>query len=130
MKKSSLKAQREKRTHYDECQWALLCCWGKDAHLFIVKIHDATSTGRDILVALSLASHRQCRIHMHVMAGKIQRYESLEDDCQSGHSQCKKHKQARCGASISNHVQDSTKASRLSECSGCEAVKGIQEAAY
>lgn len=44
----------------------------------IIQIQDLAPTLIDLLVALTRSGHGQCRIHVHVMAGQVQTYKSLE----------------------------------------------------
>lgn len=84
MKKSSLRAHSVKRIHYER-RLARRVNWMRMMYLLIVKIHDPTPTGRNILVTFALPAHCQGGIHMHVMAREVQSDQGLEDDCQSGH---------------------------------------------
>lgn len=45
----------------------------------VVQVHDPTPVRRYILMALRLSAHDQRRIHVHVMTGKVQADQTLED---------------------------------------------------
>lgn len=128
MKKSSLKAQAVKRTHWMYVSLRLRIISSK-TYLLVVKFHDTTPARRDILMALTLPAHCQSCIHMHVMACKIECDQSLEDHCVPRHSERKEDEQARCRTAVGYHVQHCTEASRLFECPCCEAVQRIEETA-
>jgi len=58
----------------EESRWEIAYLVG------IVEIHDPTPFRIYVLVALRLSAHDQSRIHVHVVTGKIQRDEQLEND--------------------------------------------------
>lgn len=51
----------------------------------IVQVHDIAPLAVYVLVALALASHGQRGIHVHVVAGKVQANQELEDHGPSRH---------------------------------------------
>lgn len=54
----------------------------------VVHVHDPASTFVDFLVALVLAAHGECGVHVHVVAGEIERDEALKDDAPAREGAC------------------------------------------
>ena len=94
----------------------------------VVEIHDAVLL-RDILVALALAAHDQSRIHVHVVAGKVQADQTLEDHGVGGLCSGEEDQQASGRAAVSDHVQHGTKASGLLELARSHAIESIEKTA-
>ena len=80
-------------------------------------------------MALALAAHNQCRIHLHVVASEIQADQTLEDHGVGGLRGGEEDQQASGRAAISDHVQHSTKASGLLELARGHAVQRIEKTA-
>lgn len=70
-------------------------------------MQDPASALVDLLVT-GAATHFQRRIHVNVVGCEIQTDQSLEDNAPSRESLCQKHKETGCGASVRDHVEDST----------------------
>lgn len=96
----------------------------------IVQVHDPTSLCIHIFVALGLAAHHKCCVHVHIMACKIQGNQTLENDAVCRLCCRKEHEQARSRASIGDHVQYSSKACALLEFARRDAIEGIKQAGY
>jgi hypothetical protein len=128
MKKSSFRAQQTKRTH---CCDLLDLSSFQSMHLInatylvgVVEVHEAV-LGGNILVALALAAHDQRRIHVHVMAGKIQADQDLEDHREGGFRGGEEDQQAGGCAAIGDHVQDGAEAGGLLELARSHAIESI-----
>lgn len=90
MKKSSLRAQKMKRTFCGEDNIVSIKLFLSrrsplqdflGIHLIgIVKIQDLAATRIDLLMALLTTTHSQSRVHVHVMTSHIQGDQHLEDD--------------------------------------------------
>lgn len=80
-------------------------------------------------MALTLAAHNQSRIHVHVVAGKVQANQALEDHRVGGLRSGEEDQQTGGSAAVSDHVQHGTKASGLLEFARSHAVQSIEEAA-
>jgi len=80
-------------------------------------------------VALALATHDQGRIHVHVVASKVQADETLKDHRVGGLRSGEEDQQASGRAAVSDHVQHGTKASGLLELARSHTIKRIEEAA-
>jgi hypothetical protein len=65
---------------------------------------------------------------MHIVAGEVQRNQSLEDDSPAGERGREENEEAGSGASIRDHVKDSAESSRLLEDAGKVAIEGIEQA--
>lgn len=73
-------------------------------------------------------ANNQGSVHVHVVAGEVERNQALEDDGPSREGRGQEDKQARGGAAIRDHIQDSAKASRLVEGSGSISVESVKQA--
>lgn len=80
-------------------------------------------------MALALATHDQSRIHVHVVAGKVQADQALEDHRVGGLRSGQEDQQASGRAAVSDHVQHSTKTSGLLELARGHAIQRIEETA-
>jgi hypothetical protein len=94
----------------------------------VIQIHDPTPLCAHVLVALLLPAHTQGRVHVHVMAREVERYQALEDHAVGRLCGCKEDQQARSGAAISDHIEDSAKAGGLVEAARGPAVKRVEKA--
>lgn len=65
--------------------------------------HPATA-GVNFLVALVGTTHAQGSIHMHVVTGKIQADQALEDNRPAGPGGAQENQQTRSRATIRHHV--------------------------
>jgi hypothetical protein len=131
MKKSSLRAQQTKRTHW--CSLSDLNS-PKERHSLIatylvgvVKMHDAV-LGRYVLVALALSAHDQSSVHVHVVASKVQADQTLEDHRVCGLRSGEEDQQASSRAAIGDHIQNGTEPRRLLELARSHAIQSIEEA--
>lgn len=93
----------------------------------VVEVHNTAPRCSDILVTLCLSSHDQSSIHVHVMAGQVQRNQSLKDHAVCGLRCRQKDQQASGRAAISDHVQHSSKPSALFIFSCSDSVERIQQ---
>lgn len=94
----------------------------------IVQVQKPALALVDILVARVGTANNQGGVHVHVMAGEVERNQALEDDGPSREGRRQEDQQTRGGASIRDHVQDSAKASRLVEGSGSISVESVEQA--
>ena len=94
----------------------------------VVKVHDPASRSTDILVALILPSHAECGVHVHVMAGKVQADQTLEDHTVSWFGRREEDKETGGRAAVRHHVKHGAKTSRLPELARCDPVQRIEEA--
>jgi len=72
-------------------------------------MHDLASLLVNVLMALTTATHRECRVHVHVVTGKVQTDQQLEHHAPTGLCSRQKDQQACCRASISYHVEHCAK---------------------
>ena len=93
----------------------------------IVQVHDTTPLRVDRLVALSLPTHDQSRVHVHVMTGQIQRNQALENHavCRFGGRQ--EDEQTSGRTSIGDHVEHCTEPRALLEFACRDSIQSIQE---
>lgn len=70
------------------------------------------------------------RVHVHVVACKVDGDEALEDDGPAREGRRQEDQQARRGAAVRDHVEDGTEAGRLLEDAGSIAVECVEEAGY
>ena len=135
MKKSSLPAQKMKRTVYcislafpfssEHANWMDV----RQAYpIRIVLLQNPASALIDALVTLITTAHRERRVHVNVMACKIQTDQSLEEDGPARESRCQEDEQARCRAAISDHIQYSTKLCGLIKGTGGVSIERIEQA--
>lgn len=80
-------------------------------------------------MALALATHDQGRIHVHIVAGKVQADQTLENHGVGGLRSGQEDQQASGRAAVGDHVQDGTKASGLLELACGHAIQSIEKAA-
>jgi hypothetical protein len=132
MKKSSFRAQATKRTH---CCDLLDLFSHQSIHILnatylvgVVEVHEAV-LGRNVLVALALATHDQRRIHVHVVACEIQADQDLEDHREGGFRGGEEDQQAGGSAAIGDHVQDGAETGGLLELARGHAIEGVEQAA-
>lgn len=74
------------------------------------------------------ATDNQGSVHVHIVAGEVERNQALEHNRPSREGRGQKHQQARGGAAVRDHVQHGAEASRLVECSGSISVEGVEQA--
>lgn len=132
MKKSSFRAQKVKSTFYKVVSKSSL------SHLFpksssthvvrVVLLQDPAPAFVDLLVALAGTAHAQRGVHVHVVAGKIQTDQALEDDGPARESGGQEDQQAGRCAPIRHHVQHGTKLCRLVELARGHTIQSIEEA--
>ena len=130
MKKSSFIRQKTNRTIYidQQTQMTSKISQHKGAHFVgIVEVQDPAARLVDIFMAFAGATHGQGRIHVHVMAGQVERNQALKDDGPAGESRCEEDEQARCCTSIGDHVKKSAEASRLVKVARGITVESIEE---
>lgn len=84
----------------------------------------------DVLVATRAAAHTQGGIHVHVVAGQVERNQQLEHDAPPGESLCQEDEQAGCCAPVRDHVQDGAKLGALFVLAGCVAIERIEKTGY
>lgn len=94
----------------------------------IVLLQNPASALIDALVTLITTAHRERRVHVNVMACKIQTDQSLEEDGPARESRCQEDEQARCRAAISDHIQYSTKLCGLIKGTGGVSIERIEQA--
>lgn len=131
MKKSSLRAQKVKRTFclrriesVDVYQGVKEV--GREAYIIrVVHLQHPTPALIDLLMALSAPAHAQRRVHVHIMARQIQADQALEDDAPPGECRSQEHKQACCSAPVRHHVQDCTELGGLFKAPCCKSVQRI-----
>ena len=80
-------------------------------------------------MALALAAHDKGRIHVHVVAGKVQADQTLEDHGVGRLRGGEEDQQASGRAAVSDHVQHGTKASGLLELARGHAIQSIEKTA-
>jgi len=122
MKKSSFKAQKVKRTF-----WVGLAGWTRDEAereyvIGVVLLEHPAATLVDLLVALAASPHGQGGIHVHVVAGQIERDEALENNAPPGKGRGEEDEEASGSAAVRDHVENSAKLGALVKISGREAV--------
>lgn len=83
-----------------------------------------------IFVALCAATHAQGCVHVHVVAGQIERDQALEDNAPARKSLGEEDEQARGCAAVGDHVQHGAELGTLLVGTGCVAVKRIEEARH
>lgn len=91
--------------------------------------HKAITRCAHILVALALPAHRQSRVHVQVVRGKIQTYEELEDHAPARFRRREEDKQARGRAPVGYHVQYCAEAGGLAEIARGPAIESVEETA-
>lgn len=67
-------------------------------------------------------------IHVHVVAGKIQGNEALEEDGPAREGGGEKDEETGGGATVGDHVEHGTEAGRLLEDAGSPAIEGVEQA--
>lgn len=72
--------------------------------------------------------HRQRRVHVHIMTGKIQTDQPLEDDAPTRERAGQEDKQAGCRAAVGHHVEDGAEAGGLMEVARRVAVERVEDA--
>lgn len=80
-------------------------------------------------MALALAAHDQRGVHVHVMAGKVQANQALEDHRVRRLRSREKDEQTSSSAAISDHIEDSAEARGLLELARSHAIQRIEQAA-
>lgn len=95
----------------------------------VVEVHDAAPAGGDVLMALALSAHDQSGVHVHVVAGKVQADQALEDHRVGGFGGREEDEQARGGAAVGDHVQDGAETGRLLEFARGKAIESVEKAA-
>lgn len=81
----------------------------------------------NVLVALAAPAHGQSRIHVHVVAGKVETDEQLEDHAPSGLGRRQKDEETCRGAAVRHHIQHCAELCGLLELAGSVAVQGIEQ---
>lgn len=76
---------------------------------------------------MRVAAARETRIHVHIVARKVQRDQDLEHNTPSGVNDRQEAREARCCATIGDHVQDSAQSAHLVVLTGHGTVKSIQK---
>lgn len=79
-------------------------------------------------MALGAATHCQSRVHVEVVAGKVQADKTLKDNAPSWECACQKYQQTRRRTTIGDHVQHGPKSRRLFKLPRCRAVQSVEEA--
>lgn len=82
----------------------------------------------DVLVTLSTTAHGKRGIHVHVVAGKVQTDEQLEQHAPPGLRCRQEDQQARGSASVRHHIQHGSEFCRLIEFARCCTIESVQEA--
>lgn len=104
---------------------------GREMYLVgVVERQNAATRLVDVLVAVVGAAHGQRRIHVHVVAGKVERNQALEHDGPAREGRRQEDEQARRGAAVRDHVKDGAEAGRLLKVPRSIAVEGVEEAGY
>lgn len=70
----------------------------------VVLLQDPAPALVDVLVALSAAAHTERRIHVHVVAGQVERNEALEHNAPAREGLCQEDQQTRRCAAVRHHV--------------------------
>lgn len=94
----------------------------------VVQVQQPALALIDVLVARVGASNNQSSIHVHVVAGEVERNQALEDNGPSREGRRQENQQARGGAAVRDHVQDGAEASRLVKGSGSISVESVEQA--
>jgi hypothetical protein len=149
MKKSSLRAQKVKRTFCSGvsmlrvgkmrlkarprlgprplCLSACMYRGGSATYVVrVIHLQHPTPTLIHLLMALPTPAHTQRSIHVHIMARQIQANQALENDTPSREGARKEDKQASRRAAIRHHIEDSAEFGRLLEVTGSEAVERVE----
>ena len=128
MKKSSLRAQNEKRTLWHPDQPFEENETPRTHFVRVVEVQDPTPARIHLLMALPLPRHGQRRVHVHVMARQIQADQSLEQNRPSRPGRAQEHQQARRRTSIRHHVEHAAELRRLLEPASRVPVEGVEQA--
>lgn len=91
-------------------------------------MHDLAPLFIDVFVTLSATTHGKRGIHVHVVAGKVQTDEQLEQHAPPWLRCRQKDQQARGSASVRHHVQHGSELCRLVEFACCCTIESVQEA--
>jgi hypothetical protein len=141
MKKSSLAAQKMKRTVWSERagelaretgssrrQGARARGGGEEMYpVRVIQIQDPALRLVDVLVALVHAADHKGGVHVHVMAREVQRDEPLEEDSPPGEGGREEDEEARRRAPVRHHVQDGPEPRRLVKVARRIAVERVEE---
>lgn len=102
---------------------------GREANLVgVIQVQQPALALVDVLVARVGASNNQSGVHVHVVAGEVERNQALEDDGPSRKGRRQENQQARGGAAVRDHVQDGAEASRLVKGSGSISIESVEQA--
>lgn len=85
---------------------------------------------RHVLVALGAAAHAQGSVHVHVVAGQVQRDQTLEDDAPAREGLRQENQQTRRGAAVGHHVQHGAELGALLIGAGCVAIERVEQTRY
>jgi len=128
MKNISFMTQNVKRTFCDGFSFGSRQNGCQTYGVGVVLLQDPASALIHILVTVFAATHAQRRVHVHIVARKIERDEPLEHDAPSWESLRQKDEQTGRRASVCDHVQHRTKLGALLKSTRCVAVKRIEKA--
>ncbi len=94
----------------------------------VVQVQEPALALVNVLVARVGAAHDERGVHVHVVAGKVEGDEALEDNGPAGKRRREEDEQARGGAAVGDHVEDGAEAGGLLKEAGGVAVDGVEEA--
>ena len=81
-------------------------------------------------MALRAAAHAQGSVHVHVVAGQVQRDQPLEDDAPAREGLREEDQQTRRGAAIGDHVEHGAELGTLLIGAGRDAIEGVEQTRY
>lgn len=102
--------------------------WTKAYLVGVVQVQEPALALVNVLVARVGAADDEGGVHVHVVAGKVEGNEALEDNGPAGKGGREEDEQARGGAAVGDHVEDGAEAGGLLKDAGGLAVEGIEEA--
>ena len=129
MKKSSLRAQNANNTlcKIFSHSWLLPTMQAQTHLVRVIQMENPTPALIHLLVT-ARTRHRQRRIHVHVVARKIQADEALEQQRPSRPRGAEEDEEAGCRAAICDHVQHGAELGGLLKVARGDAVEGVEEA--
>lgn len=94
----------------------------------VVEVQEPALALVDVLVARVGTTDDEGDVHVHVVAGKVEGDEGLEENGPAGKGRGEKDEEARRGAAVGDHVEDGAEAGGLLKDAGGVAVEGVEEA--
>lgn len=96
----------------------------------VVQMQNPTATLIDLLMACLASTHFQACIHVDVVGSQVQADEDLKHNAPSRECLGQEDQEARGGAAVCHHVEDSAERCRLVISACCYAVEGVEETGY